>query len=82
VTATTGDVWLVAVNPSAFGSFSPVTVSPGATVTIPVTIKPSGAPGTVVSGDLYVDDYVSAVPPYGQTSGDELVALPYKYTIK
>ena len=47
-----------------------------------MTITPSGASGTVVSGTLYVDDFVSNVPPYGQIAGDELAALPYSYTIK
>jgi hypothetical protein len=35
----------------------------GQTVTIPVTITPSAAPGTVVSGNLYVDELESNVPP-------------------
>jgi hypothetical protein len=47
-----------------------------------VTITPAGASGTVVNGNLYVDDSASAVPPYGQTSGDEMAAIPYEYTIK
>jgi hypothetical protein len=80
VTSAGGDLWLLAVNPAA--AFSPVTVNPGATVTIPVTIAPKGAAGTVVSGTLYVDDYVSAVPPYSLTSGDQMAAFPYEYTIK
>jgi hypothetical protein len=36
----------------------------------------------VVSGDLYVDDFVGDIPPYGQEAGDELAAIPYTYTIK
>jgi hypothetical protein len=36
----------------------------------------------VVSGNLYVDDYISDLPVYGQVSGDELAAIPYTYTIK
>jgi len=47
-----------------------------------VTITPSGASGTTVHGALYVDDYVSGVPPYGQFTGDELASLPYAYTIR
>lgn len=47
-----------------------------------MTITPSAAPGTVVKGTLYVDDLQGPVPPYGQASGDELVALPYEYTVK
>jgi hypothetical protein len=81
VTSAPGDLWLLATNPSA--PFSPVTVNPGQTVTIDVTITPSAVPGTVVSGDLYVDDFASGVPPYAydQLSGDELAAIPYEYTV-
>jgi hypothetical protein len=80
VTSETGDVWLASTNPAA--TFSPVVINPGQTVNVNVTITPSGASGTVVTGVLYVDDYVSSVPPYGQIAGDELAALPYSYTIK
>jgi Subtilase family/Peptidase inhibitor I9 len=82
VTSPTGDIWLVAVNASAFGTFAPLIIEPGQTVVINVTITPSGASGTVVSGNLYVDNYVSAVPPYGETTGNELASIPYSYTIK
>jgi len=47
-----------------------------------VTITPSGGSGTVVSGTLYVDDFLSNVPPYGQQGADELIGIPYSYTIK
>jgi hypothetical protein len=49
-----------------------------------VTITPTGASGTVVSGALYIDDVVQGVPPpaYGQSGGDELTSFPYTYTIK
>jgi hypothetical protein len=80
ITSTTGDFWLTSINPSA--PYSPVTINPGQTTTVFVTITPSGASGTVVAGRLYVDDYVSAVPPYGQIAGDELAAIPYTYTIQ
>jgi hypothetical protein len=78
VTSPTGDLWLQATDPSS--SFTPVTVNPGQSVTVNVTITPSAAAGTVVSGDLYVDVFESGVPPHGQLSGDELAALPYEYT--
>ena len=80
VTSSTGDFWLQAVNPAA--SFSPIVINPGQTAVVNVTITPAGASGTVVSGNLYVDDFVGDVPPYGQESGDELAAIPYAYTIK
>ena len=79
VTSAPGDLWLLAT--SASTPFSPVTINPGQSATIDVTISPSAAVGTVVSGDLYVDDYASGVPPGGQLSGDELAAIPYEYTV-
>jgi hypothetical protein len=59
-----------------------VTINPGESATIDVTITPTGPSGTVVSGNLYVDDYLASVSPYSITTGNELAALPYKYTIK
>jgi hypothetical protein len=76
----TGDFWLAAVNPAA--AISPVTINPGQSATVNVTITPAGASGTVVSGALYVNDLMEGVPPYGQQAGDEMAALPYDYTIK
>jgi hypothetical protein len=80
VTSTTGDVELASTNPST--TFTPVTINPGQKATIDITITPSGAPGTVVSGTLYVDDFLTNVPPYGQEGADELIGLPYSYKIK
>jgi hypothetical protein len=79
VTSTTGDFWLASGNPSLI-SF-PVVIGPGQTDVINVTITPSGKPGTVVSGKLYVDDFLDDVPPYGHITGDELAAIPYSYTV-
>ena len=45
-----------------------------------LTITPSGTSGTVVRGNLYVDDFARGVPPYGQLAGNE-AAIPYAYTI-
>ena len=56
-------------------------VSPGQTVTINVTITPNAAAGTVVTGDLYVDTFIGGIPESGQSSGDEMAALPYEYTV-
>ena len=83
VTSSTGDIWPAATNPAT--TFSPLVLGPNETGTVNVAITPAGSSGTVVSGDLYVDDFVSNVPPpaYGQpASGDELAAFPYTYTIK
>ncbi len=35
----------------------------------------------MVSGTLYVDDFLTNVPPYGQQGADEMAAIPYTYTI-
>jgi subtilase family protein len=77
-----GDLWMVALNPSA--PVTPADIAAGHTGTIDVTITPSGAAGTVVRGDLYIDDIVGAVPGSATATGtgDELAALPYAYTIK
>jgi hypothetical protein len=81
VTSDTGDFWPTSINPAA--PFSPITLNPGQTGTVNVTITPSGASGTVVSGVLYVDVYDVGVPTasYASPTGDELVGLPYSYTI-
>jgi hypothetical protein len=54
---------------------------PGQSGTIDVTITPAGPAGTVISGNLYVDTFLAAVPPYDETTGDETAAFPYTYTI-
>jgi hypothetical protein len=83
VTTAQGDIWTASTQGlSVFGTFAPVTINPGQTSVINVTITPSGASGTVVSGTLYVDDFVGSLPPYGTTTGNELAAIPYRYTIK
>jgi hypothetical protein len=82
VTSQTGDIEPAATNPAT--SFSPIVINPGQTATVNVTITPSAASGTVVSGNLYVDDFDTNVPPpvTSQESGDEVAALPYAYTVK
>lgn len=85
VSAPTGDLWQAASNPAA--AFSPIVVQPGQTATIPVTITPAGAAGTVVSGTLYVDTYdpVNATASLGTPGvlpgGSDVAALPYSYTV-
>jgi hypothetical protein len=79
VTSPVGDLWELAVNST--GSFTPITIKPGQSATVNVTITPNAAAGTVVSGHLYVDDTASGVAPYAQFTGDELSAIPYEYTV-
>jgi hypothetical protein len=89
VSSPTGDLEADSANPAtSLGSFAPITVGPGQTATIPVTITPNGASGTTVSGTLYLDDTAyfefgsiqDALVSYPQA--DEVAALPYRYTIK
>jgi hypothetical protein len=89
VSSPTGDLEADSANPAtSLGSFAPITVAPGQTGTIPVTITPTGAPGTKVAGTLYLDDTAyfefgsiqDAVVNYPQA--DQVAALPYQYTIK
>jgi Subtilase family len=82
VTSPTGDLMLTAINPAT--TATPVTINPGASATIDVTITPSGTSGTVVNGTLYVDAFATGTPTalYAQFAADELAGLPYSYTIK
>jgi hypothetical protein len=71
VASTTGDLW----SPFA-AAYQPLTLSPGQIGIIRLRITPRGRPGTVVHGFLYVDTFN-----INSFSGDELVAIPYTYTI-
>jgi hypothetical protein len=78
-TSAGGDLWETGVDASA--AFSPVIVQPGASATLTLTITPSAAAGTPVSGEIYLDDY-SALSNNGYApTGDELAAFPYHYTV-
>ena len=74
VTSTSGDVWAQSVNASA--PYTPVTLGPGQTGTITLTITPNAPKGTVVRGFIGVDTLN-----LGTVSGDELVNIPYTYTV-
>ena len=78
LTSSTGDVWLrgVASTGGAAPAATPLTIAPGATATITVTITPAGAAGTVVRGHLYIDTFSEVT-----LAGDELIDLPYAYTV-
>jgi hypothetical protein len=51
--------------------------APGASGTVRVEITPSGAAGSVVTGHLYIDTANLVT-----VAGDELISLPYKYTVR
>jgi hypothetical protein len=74
-----GDFWEFAVAPlAARAKYRLFTVNPGETREIRLTIRPSGKPGTVVRGMLYIDDFADSLR---FLSGSQIVALPYSYTI-
>jgi len=79
----TGDLQQLANGAGAYTKVSMdiVELKPGASVTVDVTITPSGTVGTVVSGTLYLDDVATSLAPYADTSASEAAALPYSYTI-
>jgi hypothetical protein len=74
--ASTGDLWLAGVDPTA-PALKPVTILPGQTGTVTVTITAAGKSGSKVSGVVYLDTYNAA---FG--TADELTGLPYSYTVK
>jgi hypothetical protein len=80
VTSSTGDFWDVALDPNA-DLGSPVTIQPGQTATITVTITPTAKKGTVVHGLLNIYTPPSFAYPTFNTTGDLLAQLPYSYTV-
>jgi subtilisin family serine protease len=86
VSSTTGDLWLDSTNLSA--PLNAVVAGPGQTVTIPVTITPSGAAGSTVTGTLYIDDFSPSDSNVTQNSqpgitpgGSDVSAFDYEYSI-
>jgi hypothetical protein len=86
VSSPTGDLWLGSTNAAA--TFTPYVVNPGQSVTIPVTITPSGVAGATVSGTLYLADSSFISPdlnfddePGFTPEGSDVAAFPYSYTI-
>ncbi len=75
VASSTGDIEQQKVNPGAPG-FSPLLLSPGQSGTIDLAITPDGKKGKTVKGTLYVDVFDTRTD-----VTDEVVALPYSYTI-
>ncbi|MCX4749959.1 peptidase [Kitasatospora sp. NBC_01287] len=83
LSSSTGDPYAAAYNATA-PAVTPVTVAPGATGSLQVTLTPKGAKGSVVHGVLYL---VSG-PGGGflsnsqyATTGSVLAEIPYSYTV-
>ena len=74
VSADSGDAWTDLV--LGTNTLNPLQLAPGQSGTIHVTITPSAAVGTTVNGLLYIDTFN-----LGLLTGDELVRLPYSYTV-
>ena len=72
ISASTGDVWAQAADASA--PYTPMTLAPGQSGTITLTITPNAPRGTVVRGYIAVDTFNQAT-----SSGDELINIPYSY---
>ena len=70
-----GDPLTLDVNPDAVVE-QPIDLAPGASSKIPVTFTASGKRGSVVSGDLFVDDYQ-----FNSDSANELGDVPYRYKV-
>jgi hypothetical protein len=78
---TLSDFMKVAQSASAAVNFSSLELGPGETAVVDIAIKPTAAPGTKVTGTLYVDSVQTAVPPYGQPEASEIASLGYSYTV-
>jgi hypothetical protein len=77
VSADSGDLWALAVDPNA--SYSPLTLAPGQTGTITLTITPDAAVGSVVRGFVDIDTFnLDAFT----NAGDEVITLPYTYRVQ
>jgi hypothetical protein len=86
VSSPAGDLWLTSLSPAA--KLTPYVVEPGQSITIPVTITPTGRPGTIIRGTLYLDG-TSLIPGLATDllfSGNypeasDVAAFSYSYTV-
>lgn len=72
----TGDIYQQTVDPNA-ADFTPVTVQPGQSGRMQIAITPSGRSGRTVRGTLFVDSFSEEL-----LNGNEVLAIPYEYTVK
>jgi hypothetical protein len=79
VTSPEGDFWRFAVKPlAATASYDLFVINPGQSRTINATITPNAKAGTVVTGTLFVDDFVDS---QSFLAGSQLATLPYEYKV-
>ncbi len=77
IAASTGDYW--ADSTLGTTTYAPLVLAPGATGTIALAIQPAAnSVGQTVRGSIYLDT-ANANDPWA--TGDEVVALPYAYTV-
>ena len=77
VTASSGDYWADQLQGTS--TYNPLVLAPGASGAITLTIKPdAGTVGRAIAGSIYVDTANTADP---NATGDEVVGLPYAYTV-
>jgi hypothetical protein len=75
VSADSGDIW--ADLTLGTSTYNPLAILPGEQGTITLTITPEASQvGKTITGHVYVDTF----SPYAST-GDEVVSLPYSYTV-
>jgi hypothetical protein len=80
ITSSTGDSWVTSVDPTAdFGE--PLLIEPGTVGKITITVTPTAAKGSVVSGLLNIVTIPAVVGETFFTTGDVIAALPYSYTV-
>jgi hypothetical protein len=73
-TASSGDLWARSVDAAA--TYTPLSLAPGESGTITLTITPTAAKGRVVHGFVAVDTFSPLTD-----SGDELGKVPYRYKV-
>ncbi|HZN19884.1 MAG TPA: hypothetical protein VFB84_17115, partial [Micromonosporaceae bacterium] len=77
VTSTTGNAMYFAVGVPV--PFTPLFLLPGQSGTITATVTPTGPVGSTVSGVIYVETFAAFY--LGQSTVDEVAAVPYSYTV-
>lgn len=80
VTSSTGDYWKAVVDPQA-DTGTPVTIQPGRSATVTVTITPTGDVGSKVHGVLNVVTPPSLLFPSFTPTGDVITSLAYAYSV-